>query len=122
MANRFNYRCPQCGSPDEIEICALVGVRLTGNGAARGQVPITIIALIRRVTPTGAIVNDHTVANTTTSATGSYKLRTPIKRATTFIAIARPTIGRCHGAAIAPAGCRNTTTPPAESEPLTLTP
>ena len=33
MANRFNYRCPQCGSPDEIEICALVGVRLTGNGA-----------------------------------------------------------------------------------------
>jgi hypothetical protein len=33
MGNRFNYRCPKCGSPDQIEICALVSVRLTGNGA-----------------------------------------------------------------------------------------
>jgi hypothetical protein len=33
MGNRFNYRCPQCGSLDEIEICALVSVRLAGNGA-----------------------------------------------------------------------------------------
>jgi hypothetical protein len=33
MGNRFNYRCPQCGSADEIEICAFVNVRLTGSGA-----------------------------------------------------------------------------------------
>jgi hypothetical protein len=33
MGNRFNYRCPQCGNPDEIEICALVGLRLTRSGA-----------------------------------------------------------------------------------------
>jgi hypothetical protein len=33
MGNRFNYRCPKCGSPDEIEICAFVGVRLTSGGA-----------------------------------------------------------------------------------------
>ena len=33
MGNRFNYRCPQCGSPDEIEICAFVSVRLTATGA-----------------------------------------------------------------------------------------
>jgi hypothetical protein len=33
MGNRFNYRCPQCASPDEIEICAFVSIRLTGNGA-----------------------------------------------------------------------------------------
>ena len=32
MGNRFNYRCPTCGSADEIEICAFVSVRLTGNG------------------------------------------------------------------------------------------
>ena len=115
-------RLTLAGHLQAITHTALLHGRLTGNGAARGQVPITIIALIRRVTPTGAIVNDHTVANTTTSARGSYRVRVPLKRATTFIAIARPTIGRCHGAAIAPAGCRNTTTPPAESEPLTLTP
>lgn len=33
MGNRFNYRCPHCGCPDEIEICAFVSVRLTANGA-----------------------------------------------------------------------------------------
>lgn len=33
MSNRFNYRCPKCGSPDEIEICAFVSVRLTNDGA-----------------------------------------------------------------------------------------
>ena len=33
MRNRFNYRCPQCASPDEIEICDFVSIRLTGNGA-----------------------------------------------------------------------------------------
>jgi hypothetical protein len=32
MGNRFNYRCPKCGSPDEIEIIALVSVRLTSTG------------------------------------------------------------------------------------------
>jgi hypothetical protein len=26
-------KVPKCGSPDDIEICALVAVRLTGNGA-----------------------------------------------------------------------------------------
>ena len=34
MGNRFNYRCPKCGSPDAIEICAFVAIRLTDNGAA----------------------------------------------------------------------------------------
>jgi hypothetical protein len=33
MGNRFNYRCPKCGSADEIEICAFVSIRLTGNVA-----------------------------------------------------------------------------------------
>ena len=33
MGNRFNYRCPKCAGPDEIEICAFVSIRLTGNGA-----------------------------------------------------------------------------------------
>ena len=28
----FNYRCPRCGSPDEIEIDAIVTVRLTSTG------------------------------------------------------------------------------------------
>jgi hypothetical protein len=34
MSNRFNYRCPKCGSPDQVEICAFVAVPLPGNGAA----------------------------------------------------------------------------------------
>jgi len=33
MANRFNYRCPHCGCPDEIEICAFMYVHLTKAGA-----------------------------------------------------------------------------------------
>jgi hypothetical protein len=33
MGNRCNYRCPKCGSPDEIEIIALVSVRLTSTGS-----------------------------------------------------------------------------------------
>ena len=33
MGNRFNYRCPRCGSPDEIEICAFISVRPASNGA-----------------------------------------------------------------------------------------
>jgi hypothetical protein len=33
MSNPFNYRCPKCGNPNEIEICAFIPVRLTSNGA-----------------------------------------------------------------------------------------
>jgi len=33
MSNPFNYRCPKCGTPDEIEISTFVSVRLTSNGA-----------------------------------------------------------------------------------------
>jgi hypothetical protein len=33
MTNRFNYRCPQCGDPDHIDICAFISVRPTSNGA-----------------------------------------------------------------------------------------
>jgi hypothetical protein len=29
MGNRLNYRCPKCGGPDEIDIAAIVSVRLT---------------------------------------------------------------------------------------------
>jgi hypothetical protein len=34
MGNRFNYRCPRCGSADQIDICAFVSIRLTADGAA----------------------------------------------------------------------------------------
>ena len=34
MANRFNYRCPNCGNQDHIEICAFASVRLTSTGTA----------------------------------------------------------------------------------------
>ena len=33
MSNSFNYRCPKCRSPNDIEICAFIPVRLTSNGA-----------------------------------------------------------------------------------------
>ena len=33
MPNRYNMRCPHCGSRDEIIIEAFVSVRLTGTGA-----------------------------------------------------------------------------------------
>jgi hypothetical protein len=33
MGNRFNYRCPECGSAVAIEISAFVSIRLTANGA-----------------------------------------------------------------------------------------
>jgi hypothetical protein len=33
MSNRFNYRCPKCGSPDHINILAFVSVTLTSRGA-----------------------------------------------------------------------------------------
>ena len=33
MSNRFNYRCPKCGSPDHIEITSFISVRLTSDGA-----------------------------------------------------------------------------------------
>jgi hypothetical protein len=32
MGNRLNYRCPKCGSPDKIDIEAIVSVRLTNTG------------------------------------------------------------------------------------------
>jgi hypothetical protein len=33
MGNRLNYRCPKYGSPDKIDISAIVSVRLTSAGA-----------------------------------------------------------------------------------------
>jgi hypothetical protein len=33
MPNRFNYRCPQCGDQDHIDICAFVSVRINRLGA-----------------------------------------------------------------------------------------
>ena len=32
MGNRFHYRCPKCGSRDDIEVCAFVTIRLTQEG------------------------------------------------------------------------------------------
>lgn len=32
MSNRFNFRCPRCGSADHIDIIAFVSVRLTSTG------------------------------------------------------------------------------------------
>ena len=101
---------------------AILQGRLTGNGAARGHVPIVIIALLRRVTPTGTNVADHAVAHATTSAGGTYRVRAPLRGTTTFVAVAQSTISGCHGTAIAPAGCRNTTTAPTESEPVSVAP
>lgn len=42
MPNPFNYSCPKCGSRDEIEICALVSLRLIGNGATMAEDVIDI--------------------------------------------------------------------------------
>jgi hypothetical protein len=96
--------------------------RLTGNGAPRGHTAISIVGLVRRVTPTGIVVDDHVVAHTMTTESGSYRVRLPLKRATTFSAVARETVSRCHGAAVAPAGCVSLTAPPAESESLVVRP
>jgi hypothetical protein len=101
---------------------AVLSGRLTGNGAARGHTAVAIVARVRRVTPTGTLVDDHIVARTTTSASAMYRVRVALKETTTFSAVARLTVSRCHGAAIAPGGCVSTTSPPAESEPLVLTP
>ena len=43
MPNGFNYRCPKCGSPDEMEICAFVSVRLTSSGRAEIIADVTSI-------------------------------------------------------------------------------
>jgi hypothetical protein len=101
---------------------AVLSGRLTGNGTARGHSVVAIVARVRRVTPTGTLIDDHIVARATTSASGNYRARVPLKQATTFSAVSELTVGRCKGTAIAPGGCVSTTSPPAESEPLVLTP
>ena len=101
---------------------ATLSGRLTGNGAPRSHVSIAIVALARRVTPTGVHADDRTVARTTTTSSGTYRVRVAIKGPTTFTAVAVQTFSRCKGPAIAPGGCVSTTTAPTESDPLALTP
>jgi hypothetical protein len=96
--------------------------RFTGNGSPRRHAAISIVALVRRVTPTGITFDDHVVAHATTTQSGSYRVRVPLKRATTFTAVAEQTVSRCSGAAFAPAGCISLTMPPADSESLVLRP
>jgi hypothetical protein len=101
---------------------ATLSGRLTGNGAPRSHVSIAIVARVRRVTPTGVQFDDHIVAHATTTSSGAFRARAPLKGPTTFSAVAEQTVTRCRGAAVAPAGCVSTTTAPTESEPLVLTP
>jgi len=101
---------------------AILSGRLTGDGTPRVHVSIAIVALARRVTPTGVHVDDRTVGHATTTSSGAYRARVAIKGPTTFTAVAEQTLSRCKGPAIAPGGCVSTTTAPTQSESLALKP
>jgi adenylate cyclase len=55
MPNRFNYRCPQCGSADDVVIGAYVAVWLDGNRAQPGDDSIdraaAIVGAVSRAPP-----------------------------------------------------------------------
>ena len=100
---------------------AVLRGRLTANGAPRAHVLIRVVALVRRVTPGGAIVQDRVAGSTRTTATGAYSFRAPMQKTTGFIAVAQFTTTRCQGPRIAPAGCQSTTLPATQSDPITVT-
>lgn len=100
---------------------AVLHGRLTANGAPRAHVLIRVVALVRRVTPGGAIAQDRIAGSTRTTATGAYSLRAPMRKTTGFVAVAQSTTSRCQGPRIAPAGCQNTTLPAIQSDSITVT-
>ena len=99
---------------------AVLRGRLTANGAPRAHVSIRIVALVRRVTPTGAIVQDRIAGSTRTTATGAYSFRAAMRKTTGFLAVAQVTATRCQGPRITPAGCQSTTLPAIQSDPITV--
>jgi hypothetical protein len=90
------------------------------NGAPHDRVPITIFALDRKVTTTGSVVADRVVGHTFTTGRGDYTVRVPIRKTTGFVAVAAPTLRRCEGSAVAPAGCRSQSSPGAQSDSFTV--
>jgi hypothetical protein len=90
------------------------------NGAPHDHARITIVALIRKVTSTGPIIDDRIVGHTITTSTGAYSVRVPAKKTTGFVALAAPSLRKCSGTALAPAGCRSLTTPGSESDSFTV--
>jgi hypothetical protein len=100
---------------------AVLHGRLTANGTPRAHVLIRVVALVRRITPDGAIFEDRTAGTTKTTATGAYSFRAAMKKTTGFIVFAQSTTMRCQGPRIAPAGCQSTTLPATQSDPITVT-
>jgi hypothetical protein len=99
---------------------ALLHGALRASGQPRAGVPVTLIKLVRTVTPGGVRVQDTAVASTRTKADGTYAFRVPLRKSAGFVAIASGTERRCTGAALAPRGCVNTTTAGTESDPVTI--
>ncbi len=96
--------------------------RLTAGRAPRAHVPIEVTALVRRVTNTGVQFLDYRAGRTRTTTSGSYALRTRLRRTTGFFATADPTTTSCPPPSPAPAGCLSSTYPGAQSDPITITP
>ena len=101
---------------------ALLHGVLRASGQPRPGVPITLIKLVRTVTPGGVRVQDAVVGTVRTKADGTYAFRVPLRKSAGFVAIASATVRACVGAAVAPRGCLNTTTAGAESDPVTISP
>jgi hypothetical protein len=99
---------------------ALLHGTLRASGQPRPGVPVTLIKLVRTVTPDGARFHDVAVAAMRTKANGAYAFRVPLRKSAGFIAIASATERACTGAALAPRGCLNMTTAGTESDPITI--
>jgi hypothetical protein len=115
------HRLTLTGRYVSVQHLAVLHGRLTANGTPRAHVLIRVIALVRRITPDGAIVEDRIAGSTRTSSTGAYSFRAPMKKTTGFVAIAQFTATACQGPRIAPAGCQSTTLPATQSDPITVT-
>ena len=99
---------------------ALLHGALRASGQPRPGVPITLIKLVRTVTPSGVRFRDMAVAAMRTKADGTYAFRVPLRKSAGFIAIASATQRGCAGDALAPRGCLNVTTAGTESDPVTI--
>jgi hypothetical protein len=114
------HRLTLAGRFDSTKRVAVLTGRLVAAGVARPNVKLTVVRLVREVTPGGVVFRDSVAGTTRTRNDGRFTFRTRLDKTAGFEVYTTEVVGRCEAPAFAPGGCSTSTTPGVVSEAITV--
>lgn len=114
------HRLTLAGRYDSAKHLAVLTGRLVGAGAARPNVKVAVVRLVRYVTPGGAVFRDSVAGTTRTRNDGRFTFRARLGKTAGFQVYTNEVVGGCEAPAFAPGGCSTSTTAGLVSETITI--